>query len=459
MAHITLALTIFLYLGLVVPAISGESTPNQDVNKQPGKERYFSSGYQILEKGLNASERAGQKIWFYATAGNSRFHTYVFQQRVGVLIDWYKVLNSNQRERRFTTWGLINNPDCCKPGTQNCQAKSLEETYGFDWCPGDDVLLSYVGKRGYSEHDPACHFEDAPISENDVHGPEDQRQSSCDLEFGTSTGALGVQKFPNPRFNKKQWLKINGGKLGTWEGYNSPLSADKNSSDSQVTRLSDGSIEPPFLIGLACGSCHIAFNPLNPPKDPANPEWANISGTVGNQYSRFSQILGSGMPRGTIEYQIFAHARPGIVDTSAVPNDQVTNPGTVNAIINTSARPGVEKNSGVFTENVDKWRPVKACPTGAPERSCWCEPGKKGKCWEKSKKDEGVPHILKGGEDSIGIVEAIQRVYINIGSCCGIKLGEPSDRPQATRSDTEKLWTNPSRNWSAPTGLCELPSH
>ena len=254
MVRITLPLTLFLFFWLVVLAISGESTPNQDVKKQFGKERYSSSGFQILEKGLNASERAGQKIWFYATAGNSRFHTYVFQQRVGVLIDWYKVLNSNKREQRFTTWGLINNPDCCKPGTQNCQARSLEETYGFDWCPGDDVLLSYVGKKGYSEHDPACHFEDAPISGNDVHGPEDQRQSSCDLEFGTSTGALGVQKFPNPRFNKEQWLKINGGKLGTWEGYNTPLSADENNSDSQVTRLSDGSIEPPFLIGLACGS-------------------------------------------------------------------------------------------------------------------------------------------------------------------------------------------------------------
>jgi hypothetical protein len=30
---------------------------------------------------------------------------------------------------------------------------------------------------------------------------------------------------------------------------------------------------------------------------------------------------------------------------------------------------------------------------------------------------ENVPHILKGGEDSIGVNEAIQRVYFNIGSC------------------------------------------
>ncbi len=415
MRRIARAISAFLCLGLVALAYSGETAPVRATSQQTSKESYHSPGFQVLEKGLNASEKAGQIIWFYATAGNARFHTSVFQQRLGVLIDWYKVLNSRDREQRFTTWGLINNPDCCKPGTPGCPAKSFDETYGFDWCPGDEVLLEYVGKTGY--RDPACDFEDAPILPNDVHGPEDQRQSSCDLEFGTSTGALGVQKFPNPRFDRDQWLKINGGKLGTWAGYNTPLSEDKTSSDSKVTRLSDGSIEPPFLIGMACGSCHIAFDPLNPPKDPANPKWANISGTVANQYSRFSQILGSGMPRDTIEYQIFAHARPGIVDTSAVPNDQVTNPGTINAIINTAARPGVLKDSEVFLEEVDKWRPVKACPAGANERSCWCEPGRKGKCWEKSKKKEKVPHVLKGGEDSIGIVEAIQRVYINIGSC------------------------------------------
>ena len=28
-----------------------------------------------------------------------------------------------------------------------------------------------------------------------------------------------------------------------------------------------------------------------------------------------------------------------------------------------------------------------------------------------------MPHILKGGEDSIGLEEAVQRVYFNIGVC------------------------------------------
>jgi hypothetical protein len=33
-------------------------------------------------------------------------------------------------------------------------AKSADETYGFDWCPGDEELLKFVGKAGY--RDPAC---------------------------------------------------------------------------------------------------------------------------------------------------------------------------------------------------------------------------------------------------------------------------------------------------------------
>src|SRR3546814_15105705 len=68
-------------------------------------------------------------------------------------------------------------------------------------------------------------------------------------------------------------------------------------------------------------------------------------------------------------------------------------------------------------EVVDKWRKVDACDAGDPETSCWCEPGRDGKCWRKSVAQETVHHILKGGEDSNGFHEAIQRVYFNIGSC------------------------------------------
>lgn len=378
-------------------AASGDATHEQDVP-------YYEA---CAREGLSPSQCAGRLIWFKATAGNDRFHTYVFQQRVGVMIDWFRVLRSDQRDDRFRAWGAINDPSCCTPGTPGCPAKSLDDTYGLDWCPGDEELLKYVGKSGY--RDPACDFRDAPLAEGDPHGPSDQRQSPCDLKFGTSTGALGIRKFPNPRFDPDRWIAVNGG-LGTWAGYARRIGAAGGSQEAAKSLLWDGSIEPPFLIGTACGSCHIAFDPLNPPADPSHPRWDNIKGLVGNQYTRISEIMVSGMPSNTLEWQMFAHARPGTTDTSAIPNDQVNNPGTINALINIPRRP-------VFSgESVMKWRKVKACES-KDERVCWCEPGRDGKCWLKGLQDETVHHILKGGEDSIGATEAIQRVYFNIGSC------------------------------------------
>ena len=78
-------------------------------------------------------------------SGTTRFTTYVFQQRLGVLIDWSRVLRSSNRGERFKTWGMINDPDCCAPGSPNCPKTSLDETFGFDYCPGDDDLLAHVG--------------------------------------------------------------------------------------------------------------------------------------------------------------------------------------------------------------------------------------------------------------------------------------------------------------------------
>lgn len=370
---------------------------------------YTEPDFEAGAQGYSPSERAGREIWYKATAGNERFHTYVFQQRVGVLIDWFRVLRSDQRGDRFRAWGAINDPGCCTPGSPNCPAKSLEETYGFDWCPGDEELLKFVGKTGY--RDPSCDFKDAPLDPQDQHAKNgDQRQSPCDLKFGTSTGALGIRKFPNPKFNRDAWLKLNGA-AATWQGYSRRLDDKGSDGEAQVSRLLDGSVEPPYLIGTSCGSCHIAFDPLNPPADPANPKWENIKALIGNQYTRFSEIMVSGMQSNSLEWQMFAHARPGTSDTSAIASDQVNNPGTINALINIAQRPTFAN------ESVRKWRKTDSCTGAGNEGECWCEPGRSNKCWRWSEAKETVHHVLKGGEDSIGVLEAIQRVYFNIGSC------------------------------------------
>jgi hypothetical protein len=361
----------------------------------------LSEGYRKEIEKLTASERAGSEIWFNATAFNDRFFTYSYPQRLGGAIDWYAAFAADKKQDIFQAWGGIPDPDCCVPGDANCPAKSTEETYGFQWCPGDEALLSYVGKTGYK--DPACDLKDAPVQGTD------QRQSACDLRFGTSTGVLGLRKFPNPRFNAEAWKKLNGS-LASWDKYRNFLSDDPEKPDSRVNRILDGAIEPPFRIGMACGACHIGYKPNDPPADPNRPEWRNIDGLVGNQYSRISNLLGSGLSKHRLEWQLIARSRPGIVDTSALPMDYVSNPGTMNAIINFAKRPTHE-------HDVLKWRKATACPAGVKETECWCEPEKPGKCWLRSRQSERVQNVLKGGEDSIGLLEAIQRVYFNIGSC------------------------------------------
>jgi len=107
----------------------------------------------------NPSARAGREIWFFATAFNDRFFTYSYPQRLGAAIDWYKILAAKNKRDLFPGWGITPDPDCCIPGDPNCPKRSLEETYGFQYCKGDDDLLKFVGKDGY--RDPACDFKDS----------------------------------------------------------------------------------------------------------------------------------------------------------------------------------------------------------------------------------------------------------------------------------------------------------
>lgn len=394
----------------------------------PDYEIVGAHGEYVPFEQLNETQkriRIGKEIWYKSTAGNSRFHTYVLLQRMGLAIDWYKVFASKDRYQRFNTWGLMNDPvydknhpeipGCCIPsreagGDPDCPAQTYEQTYGMDWCTGDgepwngkEGLLSFVGKKGY--RDPACDLPDI--------GGQGNRQSACDLEFGTSLGSVGFRKFPNPRFHAEKWKAINGGKLGTWQGYNQKVADTAAREDERMSHIHDGSIEPPFLIGITCASCHISFDPRKSPSDPARPKWVNLDGTVGANYLRISEILGSGMPRNSFEWQNFTHARPGSTDTSAVPNDMVTNPGTMNSIFNFDRK-------RTFDHDFTAWWKTAACPQGASEDTCWCEPNKPGKCWEKRAaqgNEKKVLHILKGGEDSVGPAGAVQRVYFNIGSC------------------------------------------
>jgi len=396
------------------------------------KTRNFGGG-KISDEEL-IRELAGREIWF-KSAPNERFHTYYFPQKLGSPIAWYKVLRADRFQQRFDSWGLINDPDCCVPGV-NCSKKgpeflyngkepTREDTFGFEYCRGDDVMLDILhGKRSHSEwEDPAVKN---PILQAADALDKNPREHRKELAFGQPAGAVGYRKFPNPRFNLAKWQAYGNKQLldAKRRGQQAlEVTANEAGWQEYETRMSetdiDASIEPPFRIGKSCASCHAAFDPLNPPTNYAQPEWSNIKGETGNQYLNAAAILGSGTRPNQIEHQMFLHTRAGAADTSAVGHDFINNPGTINAIINIPQRP-------TFVDNMIRWDDIQGeGAVGGKYKSIDKQnvkytdsDGKTfSKTWYLEQKDFNTFHILKGGEDSVGADLAVQRVYINVGMC------------------------------------------
>lgn len=196
-----------------------------------------------------------------------------------------------------------------------------------------------------------------------------------------SSGVMGIRLFPNRNFDPKEW-------------------------DTEKYLAGNTSIEPPYLTGLSCGICHIAFNPVNPPEDPEHPQWENLVGAFGNQYVKIGSLFGAGLTKEDFLYWVYATQSAGTSDTSRISVDFIDNPTAINPIFYiTSARPKYEEvmNDGTTKE---------------------------------------VPHILMDGADSIGVAGAGMRVYTNIGTCgdyrmsledtfVGIKSQHPFDLEKA----------------------------
>ena len=396
------------------------------------------------------SQCIGQETWYKASGGSGRFHAYFQNQKLNAVPDWGLIFHAEARDSRFQHWGTVNDPSCCTPG-KNCQGKfikypdgtqkevtSLDDTFGWEFCPGDETLLGYVGSgKDYTESDPACAYNQLSAKVKEVYNVDlAVSPKSCHLAFGTSSGAVGIRKFPNPRFSKDNWTKVNGD-LASWTNFSrrQPGTGDiDNNAYNAATprgaksRVDDASVEPPFMIGEACGTCHVGFNPVRPPENPSEPKWDNILFAIGNIYIRFTDMLAAGTKPGSLEREVFVHGRPGTVDTSAITNDYANGAGTFNAIINTDQRPGI-------VASADDGSGFGAGVNAPTERFCESSPQYPRLGFEKECGGGGgkkkVPHILKGGEDSVGPAGAVQRVYFNIFSCTETCLGNHLDDPRA----------------------------
>ena len=157
-------------------------------------------------------------------------------------------------------------------------------------------------------NDPDC----VPAEKPDQYGLRIDRMKDGTLTwdpdvFGFSSGVVGLQLFKNKNFDAKKW------------------SIDKYLDDAS-------SVEPPYLVGMACTLCHTAFNPNRPPINPAEPKWENMDSHIGSQYFREGMLFGFDMPKDNFAWQYLHNQSPGTSETTRFPADFINNPVLINSI-------------------------------------------------------------------------------------------------------------------------------
>ncbi len=132
--------------------------------------------------------------------------------------------------------------------------------------------------------------------------------------------------------------------------------------------------------GVACAGCHAGLDPILPPNNPNDPQWINIHPSIGNQYAKLGAMFAANLdltnPTDAVRAVVFGSWPDGTVDTTALFQDNINNPGVMTAFWE-------HKNRNTFDVGLD-------------------EP----------KLRNG-----QGGEDDLGGDIAALRVYTNIGAC------------------------------------------
>jgi cytochrome c5 len=288
--------------------------------------------FKPMDGGINLSpeEIMGRNTWNLWSGGNQHFWNHVAQDSYG-LMDLLKMLDNRKfaHGERFKTLGLVNEP--------GFRAPTKPDEFGL-WL------------------DEQVESEPAGIDET---------------VYGKPSGVLGFRLFPNPDFNEEARKK--------WDG-------DRFMNDS--TYYNDNKLVRPYRVGVACGSCHIAPYPDNPPADPENPGWENLASAIGNQYINEGKVFACNVEKGGLFYEMLTAQPRGTSDTSRIATDHINNPNAINPIFLLAERERI----------------------AVPEQMAGgtlALPGEK--------REMLVPHVLKDGADSIGVAGATIRVYVNIG--------------------------------------------
>jgi cytochrome c5 len=298
---------------------------------------------------LNAQEIKGRNAWMMWTGGNEAFWDWLARFGYGS-IDLLHVIDSDVRSDRFERAGLI--PE---PGMRPPTKEETELAFGVRY--------------------------DRPI---DANAPKPDPKV-----YGYSSGIVGLRLYPNPEFKgraKTQW--------------------DHKRYYNDTRYSTNPSTVRPFRVGMSCAFCHAAPDPLRPPKNPEQPEWANLSATIGNQYLRVREVLGNMLEKDSYLYHVIDSQFPGTIDTSLIASDNINNANTMNAVFGLSWR--VDRSLLNPFEKLDE--ELEGYPGVFGKRPAGVA------LPDFDANPRPIPRVLVDGSDSVGAYLSFARVYLNIGT-------------------------------------------
>lgn len=345
-------------------------------------EDYFKDmdgGYRGVK--LSTDEVKGRNNWIVWSGGNDRLWNQLSINAFGTF-DLLKTISSYpglpaSRDNRWGYLGLVNEPCFTKPTGPDPKRFGLWLDVRDSACPPD----------------PFANAEKYPGVEIGARGqvidPDTGARLPIGSYYGEPTGIVGLRLFPNPDFDEAA--------AKAWD-------PERYYKDPDYYNQKD--LVRPYRVGMGCGFCHVGPDPVNPPADPNNPEWENLSSVVGAQFFWIDRIFSWDADKKNFIFQLVHTAKPGTLDTSLVSTDYINNPRTMNAVYMTKQRVGIALELGKETLaggslNNKQFSDFKgyeayAATYKAPD-TVW------------------TPHVLKDGADSVGVLGALNRVYINIG--------------------------------------------
>ena len=356
-------------------------------------EDYFADMDRIASPGgpqplqLTPEEVRGRNTWNVWTAGNDKMWDELGNTSFGAL-DLLKTISTHDslgygRQNRWEYLGVVNEP-CFEAST------AADENHRFGL---------RLDRRRQSPECGSDPFENAAKYPGVAIGSRTAktlRWRGKDVEFGAgsyygyATGVVGLRLFPNPNFDQAA--------ADRWD-------PERYYTDSSY--YNDAALVKPYRVGMSCGFCHIGPNPINPPPDPNAPEWQHLSSNVGAQYFWVDRILYWQNRPGDFAFQLFHSSRPGTLDTSFISTDNINNPRSMNAMyllgprLEQAMRTGREKLAGGGLDN----RQINDYVSSGPLTQFFEKPD-----------TVFTPRVLKDGADSVGVLGALNRVYLNIGT-------------------------------------------